>query len=197
MGVGTNVDRLIFRSCHAEFWKVIVTYRSYLSGLPGIFQCTDIETLNTYSDGQLVFNVKPVHCWRCTRQSDSSHVCILHVAQRDTTDYGVSHFLLLSVEVLPSSRTKRHPTLSPDDGNSFSCRNAAPLSQQQAGYMLTDDEILRVELILGVIYTVYHPEVHHNCRHARLPGFSQHFWDRTGQRDPNRDHWRKKEERHV
>ena len=50
LGVGTNVDRLIFCRCHDEFWEVAVTYRSYLPGLPGILQCTDIQTMNTYLD---------------------------------------------------------------------------------------------------------------------------------------------------
>jgi hypothetical protein len=63
--------------------------------------------------------------------------------------------------------------------------------------MLTDEEILKVELILSAIYIVHHTEVHHNCRQARLLGFSQHFWDSTGQRDPNRAHSRTKEERHA
>lgn len=57
LGAGTNVDRLIFLRCHAEFWEVTVTYRSYLSGLPGVLQCTATETLNTYLDGRLVSNV--------------------------------------------------------------------------------------------------------------------------------------------
>ena len=57
LGVGINIDWLIFRRCHAEFWEVTVIYRSYLSGLSGFLQCTAIETLNVDLDGQLVFSV--------------------------------------------------------------------------------------------------------------------------------------------
>ena len=57
LGVGTNVDRLIPRRCHSVFWEVTVTYRSYLSGSLAFLQCTAIESLHTYFDERLVFNV--------------------------------------------------------------------------------------------------------------------------------------------